>query len=60
MAKTRNLKNPEHRYFEIGKIADLEEAGAEFEPFVRAYASYVVARAKSSSARYGHCVMYAM
>lgn len=52
MVKTRNPKNPEHRYFSVGAIAELDEAGAPYAEFVTAYASYVLQRNKLFTARY--------
>jgi hypothetical protein len=52
MVKTRNPKNPEHRYFSVNAIAELDEASAPFEGYVTAYANYVIHRTKHFTARY--------
>jgi hypothetical protein len=52
MAKTRNPKNPEHRYFSIDAIAELDEPSAPYAGFVTSYATYVITRLKSFTARY--------
>jgi hypothetical protein len=53
MAKTRNPKNPDHKYFDIKTIGELDEASAtpEIQSYVTVYASYVIFRAKSFTAR---------
>jgi hypothetical protein len=51
LSKTRNPKNPEHKYFSIAAISKLDELSAEYEPFVSAYAAYVIQRAKTFTAR---------
>ena len=53
MAKTRNPKNPDHRYFDVQKIGELSEpnVAAGLQDYVTHYAEYVVFRAKSFTAR---------
>ena len=52
MAKTRNPKKPDHRYFEVRVISDVDDASVQFEKYVRAYAAYVLHRSKSFTARF--------
>ncbi len=53
MAKTRNPKNPDHRYFDVQKIGELSElnVAAGLQEYVTHYAEYVVYRAKAFTAR---------
>lgn len=53
MAKTRNPKSPDHKYFDVKKIAELDDlsVAAGLQEYVSAYASYVVFRAKSFTTR---------
>lgn len=62
MSKTRNSKQPDHRYFDLKKLSrskdDEEEeedqsasATSEFEPVVLAYANYVMYRTKTFTSK---------
>lgn len=52
MSKARNVKSPDHYYFDISMISDLNEKGQPFEDLVASYAKYVLYRAKTFSGRY--------
>ena len=52
MARVRNPKKPDHRYFDISMISELDEASQKFERFVVAYASFVINRAKVISGKF--------
>lgn len=54
MTKTRNPKNPDHRYFDVQKIGELNElsVAAGLQEYVSHYAEYVVFRAKAFTGRY--------
>lgn len=52
MARVRNPKNPEHRYFELGLVNELDEKSEPYEYFVAAYAAYVLNRAKTFSGKF--------
>lgn len=51
MSKTRNPKKPDHKYFDVRQISELDEASEEYQSFVKAYASFVLYRAKTFSNR---------
>lgn len=46
MSKTRNPKKPDHKYFELSMITELDAVSEPFEKFVKSYASFVLFRAK--------------
>ena len=52
MSKVRNPKNPEHKYFDLALIREVDDASATYEPFVGAYAAYVMHRSKTFSNKY--------
>ena len=52
MAKVRNPKTPDHKYFDSRKIRALDEPSEAYEGFVSAYSAYVMNRAKVSSGRF--------
>ena len=52
MSKSRNIKSPDHLYFDISVISDLNDKGQPFEDFVSNYAKFVLYRAKTFSGRY--------
>lgn len=51
LSKTRNPKSPEHRYFSVSALTELDEAGAAYEEFVTFYATFVIQRSKLFTAR---------
>ena len=51
MSKTRNPKRPDHKYFDQSMITELDTFSEPFEGFVKAYASFVLFRAKWFSAK---------
>jgi len=52
MSKARNPKNPSHRYFDQRMVQEVDELSEDYEPFVTAYAAYVVARSRTFSAKF--------
>jgi len=52
MAKTRNPKKPDHRYFDANCLSDLEDNSREYEEYIQAYAKYVIYRMKSFTGKY--------
>lgn len=52
MIKTRNPKTPDHRYFDVRLVSELDVLSAGYTKFVRAYGSYVLFRAKSFSSKF--------
>ena len=54
MVKTRNPKSPDHKYFDVQKIGEIDalSTAAGLQDYVTAYASYVIFRAKAFTARY--------
>ena len=51
MSKARNPKKPDHKYFAMDMILDLDKNGLDYEDFVGAYATYVIHRCKSFSSK---------
>lgn len=53
MVKTRNPKNPDHKYFDVQKIGEIDalSTAAGLQNYVTAYASFVIFRAKAFTAR---------
>ncbi len=52
MSRTRNPKNPDHRYFDISLISELDEPSSLYSEFVNNYAQYVLLRSKVFSAKF--------
>lgn len=52
MAKTKNPKKPDQKYFENKLIGNFDTNGAPYESFVKSYSSYVIFRTKFFSNRY--------
>ena len=53
MSRARNIKSPDHRYFDMDVISELSDDGEPFADLVVSYATYVLSRAKMFS---GRCV----
>lgn len=52
MSRLRNPKQPDHKYFDIKMITELDATSESYKEFIKAYASYVIARHKSFSSKY--------
>jgi hypothetical protein len=52
LARTRNPKNPDHKYFALSPIADVDNLGEMYSSFIRDYAAYVIFRAKTFSGKF--------
>jgi hypothetical protein len=52
MARVRNPKNPDHRYFEAALVNELDANSEPYEHFVSAYSAYVLNRAKVFSGKF--------
>mmetsp|Transcript_29047 Transcript_29047/g.27839 ORF Transcript_29047/g.27839 Transcript_29047/m.27839 type:complete len:623 (-) Transcript_29047:267-2135(-) len=52
LARTRNPKNPDHKYFALSPIADVDHLGEMYSSFIRDYAAYVIFRAKTFSGKF--------
>lgn len=52
MARIRNLKKPDHRYFDVKRVTDLDAVGQPFKGFLSSYAQYVFYRTKTFSKRF--------
>lgn len=53
MAKIRNPKKPDHKYFDVRRlVSELDDHSVPYEPFVTAYGSYVIYRAKHFSNKF--------
>ncbi len=55
MSKARNIKSPDHYYFDTSVIGDFTEKGEPYTRFIKDYAKYVFSRAKTFSGRYVLC-----
>lgn len=51
MSRARNIKSPDHRYFDMDVISELSDEGEPFVDLVVSYATYVLTRAKTFSGR---------
>ena len=52
LSRVRNPKNPDHKYFDIRPIADVDANGEPYEKFIAAYATHVIYRTKNFAARF--------
>lgn len=52
MSKARNIKSPDHYYFDIDVIKELTPDGEPFSELIEHYAKYVLYRAKVFSGRF--------
>lgn len=52
MSRTRNPKNPDHRYFDTSLISELDEPSSLYVEFVNNYAQYVLLRSKVFSGKF--------
>jgi len=52
MSRVRNPKNPDHKYFDLSLVKEVDDVSAPFEPFVAAYSAYVLHRAKTFSSKF--------
>jgi hypothetical protein len=51
MSRLRNPKSPDHKYFDISEISEVAPSDAEYEDFIRAYATYTVFRTKTFTSK---------
>jgi len=47
MARERNPKKPDHRYFDSNLVCELDALGQPYEQFISDYAQYVFFRARN-------------
>ena len=52
MSRVRNPKNPDHKYFDLSLVKEVDDVSAPYEPFVAAYSAYVLHRAKMFSSKF--------
>ena len=52
MSKVRNPKSPDHKYFDLSLVKEVDDASAPYESFVGAYSTYVLFRAKAFSNKF--------
>lgn len=53
MSATRNLKKPDHKYFELRRLtADLDDNSVPFDNFISSYGSFVFQRTKFFSGKF--------
>jgi hypothetical protein len=52
MSKVRNPKSPDHKYFDVALIKEVDDSSAPYESFVAQYGAYVLHRAKTFSNKF--------
>ena len=52
MSRTRNPKNPDHRYFDIRLISNIDEPSEPYKAYITSYATYVLYRMKNFSSKF--------
>ena len=52
MSKVRNPKSPDHKYFDLALIKEVDDASAPYESFLSSYSAYVLYRAKTFSNKF--------
>ena len=52
MSRTRNPKNPDHRYFDIRLISNTDEPSEAYKGYINSYATYVLYRIKNFSSKF--------
>jgi len=52
MSRTRNPKNPDHRYFDIRLISNIDEPSESYKAYITSYATYVLYRMKNFSSKF--------
>ena len=52
MSRVRNPKSPDHKYFDLAFIKEVDDASAPYESFLASYAAYVLYRAKTFSNKF--------
>eukprot|EP01039_Chlorochromonas_danica_P000517 gene515-556_t len=52
LSKTKNPKKPDHKYFDLRQISELDGPSNAYQSFVKSYAAYVLFRSKSFCARF--------
>ena len=52
LSRVRNPKNPDHKYFDVKPIAEVDVMGEPYSKFIAAYATHVIYRTKNFSGKF--------